>query len=71
MVRKGQFQEDLFSSLSVLPLEILPLRERGEESSLLVHYFVFGPSRRIRIQIKALPKKAIESFVNCDWPGDV
>ena len=71
MIRDGQFREDLFYRLSVFPLEIPPLRERREDIPLLVHYFVSRLSRRMRKQIKTVPKQAMDALVNCDWPGNI
>jgi len=71
MIRNGQFREDLFYRLSVFPLEIPPLRERREDIPLLVHYFVSRLSRRMRKQIKTVPKQAMDALVNCDWPGNI
>ena len=71
MIRHGQFREDLFYRLSVFPLEIPPLRERREDIPLLVHYFVSRLSRRMRKQIKTVPKQAMDALVNCDWPGNI
>jgi len=71
MIRDGQFREDLFYRLSVFPLEIPPPRERREDIPLLVHYFVSRLSRRMRKQIKTVPKHAMDALVNCDWPGNI
>jgi len=71
MIRNGQFREDLFYRLSVFPLEIPPLRERREDIPLLVHYFVSRLSRRMRKQIKTVPKQVMDALVSCDWPGNI
>ncbi len=71
MIRNSQFREDLFYRLNVFPIEIPPLRERREDISLLIHYFVGRLSRRMQKRIKSIPKQAMEALVNADWPGNV
>ncbi len=71
MIRSNQFREDLFYRLNVFPIEIPPLRERPGDVSLLVHYFVSRLARRMRKNIKTIPKHAMEALVNASWPGNV
>jgi formate hydrogenlyase transcriptional activator len=71
MIRNNQFREDLFYRLNVCPIEIPPLRERREDISLLVHYFVLRLSRQMQRRIKSVPKQAMEALVNHDWPGNI
>jgi formate hydrogenlyase transcriptional activator len=71
MIRNNQFREDLFYRLNVCPIEIPPLRERREDITLLVHYFVLRLSRQMQRRIKSVPKDAMEALVNHDWPGNI
>src|SRR5271165_4907732 len=71
MIRNNQFREDLFYRLNVFPIEIPPLRERREDIPLLVHYFVSRQSRHMQKCVKSVPKQAMESLVNADWPGNI
>jgi formate hydrogenlyase transcriptional activator len=71
MIRNNQFREDLFYRLNVFPIEIPPLRERREDISLLVHYFVLCHSRQMQKRIKSVPKQGMEALVKADWPGNI
>ena len=71
MIRNNQFREDLFYRLNVFPVEIPPLRERPGDIPLLVHYFVSRLARRMRKDIKIIPKHAMEALATASWPGNV
>lgn len=71
MIRKNQFREDLFYRLNVFPIEIPPLRERRGDIPLLIHYFVLRHSRQMQKRIRSVPKQAMETLVNADWPGNI
>jgi formate hydrogenlyase transcriptional activator len=71
MIRQGSFREDLFYRLSVFPIEIPPLRERPEDIPLLVNYFVSKLSKRMRKDIKSIPRQAMEVLTTYPWKGNV
>lgn len=70
MVRRGEFREDLFYRLNVVPIYILPLRERREDIPLLVKHFVDNYNQRYNLN-KSLDLELIEKLVKYDWPGNI
>jgi len=67
-VKSGEFREDLYYRLNVIPLKIPPLREREGDITLLVDHFVraIAPGRSIKVEPEVLG--AFESY---HWPGNV
>ncbi len=71
LVEDGQFREDLYYRLSVIPLELPPLRERGEDvAELAEHFFLRCRERHGRPQL-VLPPALLPCFNNWHWPGNV
>ena len=71
MVADGRFQEDLFYRLSVIPVELPPLRERPEDMPLLVEHFVRKHAQRMGRRIDGVEPKALERLAAYRWPGNV
>jgi two-component system NtrC family response regulator len=71
MVSDGSFQEDLYYRLSVIPIEIPPLRERREDVTLLVEHFVRRHADRMGKRIERVEEAALELLSDYDWPGNV
>jgi two-component system nitrogen regulation response regulator NtrX len=71
LIRDGRFREDLFYRLSVIPIEVPPLRARTEDIPPLVDHFVRLFSIENGKRIKSLSGEALAYFMAYDWPGNV
>jgi DNA-binding NtrC family response regulator len=71
MIPNGEFREDLFYRLNVLPINIPPLRERRGDIELLLNHFIeLYAEKSGKIQ-KKISEKAINFLKGYDWPGNV
>lgn len=70
-VGKGNFREDLFYRLNVLPMTILPLRERVRDIPLLVDYFMKKISKRLNKREVLITKEYMDILMDYSWPGNV
>ena len=68
--REGRFREDLLFRLNVLPVHILPLRERTEDVPLLVRHFLLRQATRLGRQL-SIDAGALALLVTYPWPGNV
>jgi transcriptional regulator with GAF, ATPase, and Fis domain len=71
MVKEGQFREDLFYRLNVIPITLPPLRERQEDIPLLARHFVQKACRNNNLAAKALSQAACRCLMNYAWPGNI
>ena len=70
LIEKGQFREDLFYRLNVVPLRLPPLRERKEDIPDLVRHFM-EMTQSEGLVIKSLNVEAVQRLYDYDWPGNV
>ena len=72
MVCDGQFREDLWYRLNVLPIRIPPLRLRREDIPSLVQHFVERKARELSLaNTPRVSDRALEALMRYDWPGNV
>lgn len=71
MVKAGQFREDLYYRLSVIPIYLPPLNERKEDIPLLVDYFLKYFNQQLGKQIKGISQAAMDALIHYEWPGNV
>jgi len=70
-VQKGNFREDLFYRLKVIPVTIPPLRERKSDIPLLVEHFFNKMAKINKRKRKNISKDAVSTLINYSWPGNV
>lgn len=70
-VLAGNFRADLFHRLSVFPLQVPPLRERGEDGVLLAGYFCEQCRLRMGLSRVVLSPDARRYLLSYSWPGNV
>jgi two-component system nitrogen regulation response regulator GlnG len=69
-IRAGQFREDLFYRLNVVPIRLPPLRERLEDIPVLARHFL-EKARESGLAAKSLDQSALERLRQHRWPGNV
>lgn len=70
-VKQGRFREDLFYRLSVLNIQLPPLRDRGEDKELLARFFFNKFAGDHKGQLKGFTQEAIDAINRHTWPGNV
>ncbi len=70
-IEEGNFREDLFYRLNVVPIEVPPLRERREDIPMLVRHFVDLLERTDRVTPREIAPEALKRLQSLDWPGNV
>jgi len=70
MLNAGQFREDLYYRINVLPIEVPPLGRRREDIPLLVSHFLEQATEKSGLA-KIYSPKAVELLMTADWPGNV
>ncbi len=70
-IKKGNFREDLYYRLNVVPIYIPPLRERKEDIPELIRYFIDEFSKEKGWKVKTIDHQAIKILQNYDWPGNI
>jgi DNA-binding NtrC family response regulator len=70
-IEKGEFREDLFHRLSVIPIQVPSLNERKEDIPLLTEHFVNLICADYGMPIKTISKDAIKVLQQKDWTGNI
>ncbi|MGC9195472.1 MAG: sigma-54-dependent transcriptional regulator [Syntrophobacteraceae bacterium] len=70
-IARGEFREDLFYRLNVLPIELPPLRERREDIFVLAHHFLEKHCRELKRPLKKISPGLMELLLRWPWVGNV
>jgi two-component system nitrogen regulation response regulator NtrX len=70
-ISRGNFREDLFYRLNVIPFSVPPLRERKEDIPLLARYFLKEFAGRYGRRPREVTDDAVETLMRYSWPGNV
>ncbi len=70
-IEEGKFREDLYYRLSVIPIQIPPLRDRREDIPLLAEHFLENFNRQKGRDVQGISPRAMEALVQYSWPGNV
>lgn len=71
MVESGEFREDLYYRLNIIPLELPPLRDRLEDIPILVEHFLRKKSSELNKKQTRVNPDAMQELMNYYWPGNV
>jgi transcriptional regulator with GAF, ATPase, and Fis domain len=70
-IRVGTFRRDLFYRLNVFPIKVPALRERKEDISLLVQYFLDRYGRKAAKIFRSVDKRSLDLLQSYPWPGNI
>jgi len=70
-VQEGEFREDLYYRLSVIPVEVPPLRDRGEDVVLLANHFLKKFAVQMGKPVVRISPESLKTMKGYDWPGNV
>jgi two-component system response regulator PilR (NtrC family) len=70
-IAEGRFREDLYYRLSVIPIQLPPLRERREDIPLLARHFLETFRKVMEKPVASISPEAMSHLESYDWPGNV
>jgi two-component system response regulator PilR (NtrC family) len=70
-VKQGEFREDLYFRLNVIPIHIPPLRKRREDIPLLAQYFIEKYAKEFGKEVKRISTYALELLMRYPFPGNI
>jgi DNA-binding NtrC family response regulator len=70
-VRRGEFREDLFYRLNVIPIHLPPLRERGDDVLLIAEHFLNALAKQYGMSVPPVAPEVRRALLSHPWPGNV
>jgi DNA-binding NtrC family response regulator len=71
MVQQGEFREDLFYRLNIVPIEMPPLRKRREDIGRLIEFFLQKGCNQYNIDKPSISSAVLKKLIEYSWPGNV
>jgi transcriptional regulator with PAS, ATPase and Fis domain len=71
MVKDGRFRADLYYRLQVVPMEVMPLRERGGDIALLAEHFLRQAAQTHGLKPATFTAEALAALKTYHWPGNI
>ncbi len=71
LVANGEFREDLYYRISVVVIDLPPLRERGDDITMIAKAFIDGFSSKMNKSISEIDETFFEVLKNYSWPGNI
>lgn len=70
-VAQNKLRKDLYYRLNVVPIELLPLRQRKDDIGFFVEHFMKEINKSSKVRVQGITRKAMNLLINYDWPGNV
>jgi DNA-binding NtrC family response regulator len=70
-VGKGNFREDLYYRLNVIPIRVPPLKQHRDDIPLLVSHFIQKFCKEQKLLLKSYSQEAIKHLMAYEWPGNI
>jgi two-component system response regulator AtoC len=70
-IRNGDFRRDLYYRIAVVPIHLVPLRQRRDEIPLLVHHFIDQYRKKLKLNVNGIDPDAMRLLLEYPWPGNV
>jgi DNA-binding NtrC family response regulator len=70
-VESGDFREDLYYRVKLVPIYMPPLKERKEDIPPLIKHFIQAANREFKRNVQGISSRAEELIIQYDWPGNV
>jgi two-component system, NtrC family, response regulator AtoC len=70
-IRSGGFRRDLYYRIAVVPIHLVPLRQRRDEVPVLARHFTEQFNRKLRLDVKGIDADAMRLLLDYSWPGNV
>ncbi len=71
LIKSGRFRQDLYFRLNVVPLQVPPLRDRGDDIPLLVAHFIQKSNEKMRKQVGGMSPQVLSLLMAYNWPGNI